>query len=126
MARREKSRERHPLKPAKAKRLRPAGKSKQAAAAVPRPVKPKKRAAAKASRPTRREADIPLDVIDKTYIPKQTSLKSGFRADGEDRSRDQELASGYIETRWNDEDRLTNRSGDPRIGTHHRKYEPGE
>src|ERR1700719_2201151 len=105
MARREKSRERQPLKAAKVKRLRPARKSKQAAAAAPRPVKPKKRPAAKASRPTRRGSDIPLHVLDQTYIPKQTSLKSGFRASGEDRSRDQELASGYIETRWNDEDR---------------------
>jgi hypothetical protein len=137
MALREKSRKRHPLKAAKAaasrtakkvaKRLRPARKSKQAAAAAaPRQVKPKKRPAAKAARPIRREADIPLDVLDKTYTPRQTSLKSAFRSSGEDRSRDQELASGYIETRWNDEDRLTNRSGDPRIGTHHRKYEPGE
>ena len=126
MAPREKSRKRNPLKAAKAKRLRPARKSKEAAAAAPPPVKPKKRPAAKASRPARREADIPFDVLNKTYIPKQTSLKSGFRASGEDRSRDQEFASGYIETRWNDEDRLTNRSGDPRIGTHHRKYEPGE
>ena len=28
--------------------------------------------------------------------------------------------------RWNDEDHFTNRSGDPRIGTHRRSYEPGE
>lgn len=72
------------------------------------------------------ETDIPLGALNRTYTPRQTSLKSGFRDSGEDRSRDQELAPGSIETRWNDEDRLTNRSGDPRIGTHHRKYEPGE
>ena len=136
MARREKTRERHPLKAAKAaisgtakkvtKRLRSAAKSEAPRGGTPSPAKVKKRSTAKASRPTRHEADIPMDVINKTYTPKQTSLKTSFRADGKDRSRDQELASGYVETRWNDEDRLTNRSGDPRIGTHHRKYEPGE
>jgi|SRR5581483_1064393 len=138
MARRAKTREHHPLKAAKraisrtakkiGKRLRPARQKPQAAAAASRTQKPamKKRAPAKAARPTRREADIPLDVLDRTYTPRQTSLKASFRASGEERQRDQELASGYVETRWNDEDRLTNRSGDPRIGTHRRKYEPGE
>ena len=106
------------------KRLRPA--RHQEPAAAPRAAKPKKRPTVQASRPARREADIPFDVLNNTYTPKQTSLKSSFRATGEERSRDQEFASGYVETRWNDEDRLTNRSGDPRIGTHHRKYEPGE
>jgi hypothetical protein len=127
MARQGKTRDRHPLKAAKSaitrtakkitKRLRPAG------AQVAHPAKAKKRVTAKASRPVRREADIPLDVLEKTYTPRQTSLKSSFRANGKDRQRDQEFASGYVESRWNDEDRLTNRSGDPRIGTHRRKYE---
>jgi hypothetical protein len=40
--------------------------------------------------------------------------------------RDQESALGVADERWNDEDRLTNKSGDPRIGTHGRTYEPGE
>ena len=129
MARRVTTRKRHPLKRARAavsrtakkvtKRLRPARKPTEAVAAAPRPV-------AKASRRLRIETDIPIDVLNKTYTPKQTSLKSSFRTNGEDRQRDQEFASGYVETRWNDEDRYTNRSGDPRIGTHHRKYEPGE
>lgn len=70
--------------------------------------------------------DIPLEVLDRTYTPPQTSLKASFRADGEDRQRDQELAGGYADERWNDEDHFTNKSGDPRIGTHHRKYEPNE
>ena len=136
MARRVTARKRRPLKTAKAavrrtakkvtKRLRPARKPNEAVAAAPRPVKPKKRPVAKASRPLRIEPDIPLDVLNKTYTPKQTSLKSSFRTTGEERQRDQEFASGYVETRWNEEDRYTNRSGDPRIGTHHRKYEPGE
>jgi hypothetical protein len=38
----------------------------------------------------------------------------------------QEMAGGYADERWKDEDRFTNKSGDPRIGTHHRKYEPNE
>jgi hypothetical protein len=70
--------------------------------------------------------DIPLEVIEHVYIPHQTSLKASFRATGEELQRDQELADGYADERWNDEDRFTNKSGDPRIGTHHRKYEPGE
>jgi hypothetical protein len=136
MAQAKTTRKRHPLKAAKAavsrtakkitKRLRSAGKSAQPSGGTPRPAKVKKRSTAKASRPTQRESDIPMDVINKTYTPKQTSLKTSFRANGAPRQRDQELGAGYVETQWNDEDRLTNRSGDPRIGTHHRKYEPGE
>jgi len=136
MAQQVTTRKRQPLKTAKsavsrtakkiAKRLRPARKRTEAVATAPRPAKPKKRVVAKASRPLRIEPDIPIDVLNKTYTPKQTSLKSSFRTTGEERQRDQEFASGYVETRWNDEDRFTNRSGDPRIGTHHRKYEPGE
>ena len=80
----------------------------------------------KQARRTKRKADIPLDRIENTYTPTQTSLKSGFRASGADRSRDQEFAEGYADDRWNDEDRITNKSGDPRIGTHGRTYEPGE
>jgi hypothetical protein len=134
MARREKTRERHPLKAAKSaisrtvktisQRLRPRKKKSDPVVVAAKPKK--KRATPKAARPTRREPDIPLDVITNTYTPKQTSLKASFRATGKEVQRDQELASGYVETRWNDEDKLTNRSGDPRIGTHHRKYEPGE
>src|ERR1051326_2935820 len=56
----------------------------------------------------------------------QASLKGPCRTDGSDRHSDQELANGYVDERWNDEDRFTNKSGDPRIGTHGRSYEPGE
>jgi hypothetical protein len=65
-------------------------------------------------------------VLNRTYTPHQTSLKVSFRASGEERERDQELAGGFADERFNDEDHFTNKSGDPRIGTHHRKYEPGE
>ena len=76
--------------------------------------------------PRRTEPDIPFDRLEGAYTPTQTSLKASFRADGADRQRDQEFANGYADERWNDEDRLTNKSGDPRIGTHGRTYEPGE
>jgi len=140
MARREKSPQpkRSRLKAAKNKmtrsakkltsRLRPARRTQEEPIAKPvaAKMKPRKRGDGKAARPTRREADIPLEVLDRTYTPKQTSLKAPFRASGVERERDQELAGGYADERWNDEDRFTNKSGDPRIGTHHRKYEPGE
>ena len=78
------------------------------------------------ARPRRVEADIPLDEIEGSYSPTQTSLKASFRTDGSDHQRDQEYSGGYADERWNDEDRFTNKSGDPRIGTHGRSYEPGE
>ena len=74
----------------------------------------------------RPQADIPFDALTGSYTPTQTSLKAPFRADGADRQKDQEFANGVADERWNDEDRLTNKSGDPRIGTHGRTYEPGE
>lgn len=80
---------------------------------------------ATAGRGTRRQTDIPMDQIEAAYTPTQTSLKAPFRSSGADRQRDQEFARG-ADDRWNDEDRLTNKSGDPRIGTHGRTYEPGE
>ena len=82
-------------------------------------------AAQKQTRRPKRESDIPMNQIDEAYTP-QTSVKGGFRANGADRTADQEFAGGFSDDRWNDEDRLTNKSGDPRIGTHGRTYEPGE
>jgi len=79
-----------------------------------------------AARPTRRETDIPLDVLDAVYTPRATSSKASFRSDGLDHQRDQEFAFGRADDRWNDEDRYTNKSGDPRIGTHRRSQEPDE
>lgn len=75
-------------------------------------------------RPTRREADIPLDLLDRAYTPPVTSSKASFRSDGADHQLDQEFAFGRADNEWNDEDRYTNKSGDPRIGTHRRTYEP--
>jgi hypothetical protein len=69
--------------------------------------------------------DVPLDLIASTYSPKQTSLKTSFRSDGADRQHDQEMPIGGAD-RWQDEDHFTNKSGDTRIGTHGRSYEPGE
>ena len=93
-----------------------------ASAAAPRRTGAVNRTEAKA-RPAKRETDIPLDVLDRSYTPPRTSSKAGFRATGADHQRDQEVIAA---DRWNDEDHYTNRSGDPRIGTHRRTYEPGE
>ena len=83
-------------------------------------------AAVSHERPRRPQTDVPFDLISNVYSPTQTSLKAPFRADGGDHQRDQELANGYADERWSAEDRFTNKSGDPRIGTHGRSYEPGE
>ena len=108
-------------------RLRPSKRRQETkAAAAPSRAAKKRRTEQVAARPAERRADIPLEVLNRTYSPKQTSLKASFRATGADREKDQELTGGFADERFNDEDRLTNKSGDPRIGTHHRKYEPGE
>lgn len=78
------------------------------------------------ARPVKRETDIPMDVLSRSYTPPATSSKAGFRADGVDHARDQEFAFGSSDERFNDEDHFTNKSGDPRIGTRRRTYEPGE
>jgi hypothetical protein len=78
------------------------------------------------ARPAQRQADIGLDVLDRSYSPNRTSSKASFRSDGADHQRDQEFAFTSANERWNDEDHYTNKSGDPRIGTHRRTYEPGE
>jgi hypothetical protein len=70
--------------------------------------------------------DIPLDLLEHAYTPADTSSKAAFRSSGQDHHDDQEFATGMADERWSDEDRLTNRSGDPRIGTHGRTYEPEE
>ena len=98
-------------------------RSKPESAASATTTRPSGNGSAQQARPARRRPDVPLDQIEQEYTPTQTSLKSGFRASGEDRERDQEYT--YSE-RFNDEDHYTNRSGDPRIGTHGRTYEPGE
>lgn len=78
------------------------------------------------ARGTVRQTDIPLDVLDRSYTPPVTSSKASFRSDGADHHNDQEFGRGISDDRWNDEDRFTNKSGDPRIGTHRRTYEPDE
>ncbi len=93
------------------------------AAAQPQPQKSTPQ---RAARPARREADIPLDVLDRAYTPPLTSSKASFRSDGADRERDQEFGRGVADDRWNDEDHFTNKSGDPRIGTRRRTYEADE
>jgi hypothetical protein len=77
-------------------------------------------------RVTPRQTDIHLDLLENAYTPADTSSKASFRSSGQDHQNDQEFAMGVSDERWNDEDRLTNKSGDPRIGTHGRTYEPEE
>ena len=97
-----------------------------------RTVEPQARTAAagdatpQTARTTRRQTDIPMDVLDRTYTPPLTSSKASFRSDGSDHERDQEFAYGVADDRWNDEDRYTNKSGDPRIGTRGRTYDSAE
>jgi hypothetical protein len=92
--------------------------------ATPRKAK-QQRVSAQPERIVKRQTDIPFDVIDR-YTPSDTSSKASFRSDGQDHHDDQEMALGVVDERWNDEDRFTNKSGDPRIGTHRRTYEPEE
>lgn len=101
-------------------------KHQDQAAPEPAAARTRKPAVQTAERKRRPQADIPVDTLAAAYIPTQTSLKAPFRADGAERQSDQEFARGVADDRWNDEDHFTNKSGDPRIGTHGRTYEPGE
>ena len=96
--------------------------AKKAEAAKKKVVAKPRTATARTKQP---RTDVPLDLIASTYSPKQTSLKTSFRSDGADRQHDQEMPIGAAD-RWQDEDHFTNKSGDARIGTHGRSYEPGE
>ncbi len=87
----------------------------------PRAKKPQLKAATY----PKRETDIPLELIERAYTPPLTSSKASFRSDGTDHQLDQEFAFGHaVDNDWKDEDRYTNKSGDPRIGTHRRGYDP--
>ena len=113
------------------KRLFGRGRSVESPAAEPakhsaEPKRGNSRNAGLTARATKREADIPMDVVDRSYTPPMTSSKASFRTDGADHQRDQEFAFTSADERWNDEDHYTNKSGDPRIGTKQRTYEPGE
>jgi hypothetical protein len=104
-------------------KLNPRNRSAKPAEAATRKVIAKPQTAtARAKQP---RTDIPLDLVESTYSPKQTSLKTSFRSDGADQQDDQEMPIGAA-GRWQDEDHFTNKSGDARIGTHGRSYEPGE
>ena len=90
------------------------------------PPRPEPQNAGNPGRVTTRQTDIPLELLEHAYTPADTSSKASFRSSGQDHHNDQEFALGVSDERWNDEDRLTNKSGDPRIGTHGRTYEPEE
>jgi hypothetical protein len=56
-------------------------------------------------------------------VPSQQNRAPSFASHHGHDYVDQEVAvTMSVEDRWNDEDRLTNRSNDPRIGTHGRTY----
>jgi hypothetical protein len=108
------------------KRLFGRGRSSETSSTEPAPTRMRPKAEEVTARPVRRETDIPMDVLSRSYTPPMTSSKAGFRADGVDHARDQEFALGSSDERFNDEDHFTNKSGDSRIGTHRRTYEPVE
>jgi hypothetical protein len=93
---------------------------------LPIPITTETSAQTASARAPRRTSDVKLDQLANDYTPTQTSLKTSFRDDGEARERDQSFAVEETDARWNDEDHFTNRSHDPRIGTHGRTYEAGE
>jgi hypothetical protein len=121
------------LDPRKRVKAAAAPKARKATAAKPKAAQTRavqtkpaqKKASAAPARPMRRESDFPMDVLAQEYAPRQTSIKTSFRSDGADHERDQELPPGAGE-RFENEDHFTNKSGDARIGTHGRTYEPGE
>jgi hypothetical protein len=97
--------------------------AKATSAKAKAPEKPK--ANAGTARAKRRQSDVPIDLLAQSYAPSQTSIKTSFRSNGADHQNDQELPPGPGE-RFENEDHFTNKSGDARIGTHGRSYEPGE
>jgi hypothetical protein len=106
-------------------RLNPRKRAAANVAATPAKQTARPRSASATARPKQNQTDIPLDLIAAMYSPKQTSGKTSFRSSGVDQQNDQEMPLGAGD-RWQDEDHFTNRSGDARIGTHGRSYEPGE
>lgn len=87
------------------------------ASAAPTRGQATRAAAEHTSRPVQRQSDIPLDLVESEYIPPITSSKASFRSSGADHENDQDA---FVEDRFNDEDHYTNKSNDPRIGTHRR------
>ena len=98
----------------------------EAKASAAQPKRSRKAAAPHSARPAVRQTDIPIDVLNDAYTPPLTSSKASFRSDGADHQQDQEYARGVADADWKDEDHFTNKSGDPRIGTRRRTYEPNE
>jgi len=109
----------------KARKMTAKLKPRKRVAAAPAPPQARPKSAPVTARPKQNQTDIPLDLIAAMYSPKQTSGKAAFRSSGVDQQNDQEMLLGGAD-RWQDEDHFTNRSGDARIGTHGRSYEPGE
>ena len=119
--------------------LRTVGKAvRSVAKKVSSALKPRKGSPASAAKPsprvtapertqkprtTRRASDVDSSKLDE--VSGQTSSKGPFDSKRSDAFRQQDIDSAFANRNeeWADEDHLTNRSGNKRIGTKNRKYE---
>lgn len=108
-----------------AAKLRP-GRARLEAAEKAETPRPARKVQGAKARPKQATSDIPLDDISTAYTPRQASAKAGFRDNGRIRQSSQEFGRSIPDNRFAEEDGFTNKTGDPRIGTHRRSYEPGE
>lgn len=106
-------------------KVRP-GRARLEAAEKAQTPRPARKAEGAKARPKRAQTDIPIDTLANTYTPRQASAKAGFRDDGRIRQSTQEFGRNIPDETFAEEDGFTNKTGDPRIGTHRRTYEPGE
>lgn len=102
--------------------LTPAKKSRTTTPGSPAPRKASPATSAR-SRPVRRASDVDPSKLDD--VSGQTSSKGPFDSKRSDAARQRDIDSAFTNRNdeWADEDHLTNRSGDKRIGTKNRKYE---
>lgn len=108
-----------------AAKLRP-GRARLEAAEKAQTPRPARKVQGAKARPKKTATDIPMNDLAATYTPRQASAKAGFRDNGRIRQSSQEFGRTIPDDRFAEEDGLTNKTGDPRIGTHRRTYEPGE
>ena len=110
---------------------RRAAASRGAAATAKKASAPAKAAASKrrvappaTPRPVQRRSDVAPSEID-TMTPSQMSGKGPFDKHRGEHLHEEEARTSVANTneQFSEEDRYTNRTGDPRIGTHNRDYE---
>lgn len=73
----------------------------------------------------RRTADFELSELESRTVPQQNRSPGLPSRHGHDYVDQEAAVAMSVEDRWNDEDRLTNRTSDPRIGTRGRTYVDG-